>query len=212
MRAKEMLQHGAYTKTREHLYDKCDVWNKVLMHGLFESLLAESVHEFSTEFEEREFDFSDEDDVPPQANDDDILLLEVPHATEKLDKAKALWCAAVDTVKAINVNAKIAEDMMEVESTEHAQLTSPTEEDPSQTFKTLTEKKEHHLNLAYSRLIRDKKELLSYGGVVTGTEADEESNSKIIEEFTTVEAEPEAIEGEGSGMLDIETPSNDDSD
>lgn len=203
MRAQELLQHGLYTKTREHLYDKCDPWDKLLMHGLHESLLDESIYEFAPEFTIREFDFSDSDVQPPDVDEDGKIDIEVAHATESHDRAKCLWLAAVDTVKALNANARIAEDRMEVESTEHAQLTSPTETNPSQAWKTIEHQKEHHLNLAYSRLIRDRKELLAYGGIQTGTEADVEENSQVIEEFVTITADPESV-GEGSGMVDLQ--------
>ena len=204
MRAKELLQHGAYTKTREHLYDKLDTWDQVLCHGIHESLLADSVFEFAPEYEEREFDFSDSDEVPPQADEDGKLTVEVPHATEKIDRAQALWLAAVDTVKAIRVNADIAAKGMEVETTSHADLVF--DDDGGAEYVTIEEKVEHHLNLAYSRLVRDKPELLSYGGVQTGTEADVEENSKVIEEFTTITADPESVQG--SGMVDIEADTN----
>lgn len=205
MRAKELLQHGAYTESREHLYDKVDSWDKLLMHGIHESLMEDSIHDFAPEYKEKIFDFTEEDapDSAPR-NDDGNVIVEVAYPTEQLDRGKALWCAAVDSVKAENVNAKIAEDMMEVEHTSHAQLTSPTETNPNQVWKELTEKREHHLNLAYSRLIQDREKLLSYGGIVTGTKADVEDNSQVIDEFAMVEPDPEAVEGEGSGMMDID--------
>jgi len=201
MRAKELLQHGAYTKTREHMYDKLGPWDQVLCHGLHESLMADSVFEFAPEYESREFDFSEEENVPEFADEQGIVEVEIPHATEKIDRAQALWLAAVDTLKAIKVNADIAEKGMEVSTTSHADLVFDDQGNAS--YKTIEEKVEHHLNLSYSRIIRDKPELLSYGGVQTGTEADMEDNSKVIEEFTTISADPEGIQ-QGSGMVEIE--------
>jgi len=210
MRAKELFQHGMYAQSREHVYDKLEPWDKLLCHALHESLLSDSTFEFAPEFEERTFDFTDAETVPSQADGSDTLVVEVPHATEYIDRAHILWCAAVDTMKMLKANAKIAGSDMEVTSTEHAQLTSPTEDDPSQVYRTIEETKEHHLNLAYSRLVKDRKELLSYGGVVTGTEADEEESSLVVENFTTVEADPEAVDG--SGVLDIEADTSDSND
>jgi hypothetical protein len=207
MRAKEALQHGLFTKTREHLYDKLEPMDKLLCHALHESLLAESTFEFAEEFEEREFDFSESNSVPEFTDADGTVTIKIPRATEHIDRSQILWCAAVDSMKMMKANAKIAADEMEVESTEHAQLTSPTDDNPSQHYKTIVEKNEHHLNLAYSRLVKDRKELLSYGGVVTGTEADEEDSSLVLEDFTTIEADPEAVDG--SGMLDIEADTSD---
>lgn len=208
MRAKEVFQHGMRSKSREHVYDKLDPLDRLLCHAMYESLLAESVFEFAPEFEEREFDFSESDYVPPQADSDDTLIVEVPHATEYIDRSQALWCAAVDMMKMLNANAKIANDEMEHTTTSHAEVTDP-EAHGSDAFSVIEEREEHYLNLAYSRLVRDRKELLSYGGVVTGTEADEEDSSIVVEDFTTVEADPEAINDE-SGMLDVEAPSDTD--
>lgn len=211
MHAKELLQHGVYAKTREHVYDKLDPWDKLLCHAMYESLLADSVYEFAPEFETVTLDFEDHESVPEPADEDDRLDVDVPHATEKMDRAQILWCAAVDTMKMLKANAQIAADEMEVTSTEHAQLTAPTEDNPNQAFKTIEQTKEHHLNLAYSRLVRDRKDLLAYGGVITGTEADEEDSSIVVENFTTVEADPEAID-EGSGMIEVEAPTESDDD
>lgn len=201
MRAKELFQHGMYAKSREHVYDKLDPWDKLTCHALHESLLGESTFEFAEEYDEKEFEFGETDNLPDSFDSDEVTV-EVPHATEHIDRAQILWCAAVDTMKMLKANAKIAMDEMEVESEEFAQLTSPTEDNPSQEFKTVETVNEHYLNLAYSRLVRDRKELLSYGGVVTGTEADEEDSSLVVEDFVEVSADPEAIE-DTSDQLDV---------
>jgi hypothetical protein len=104
-------------------------------------------------------------------------------------------------MNALMAKAQITEDELICTSAEHANLTAPTE-DGQQEYKVIEEESEHHLNVAYSRLVRDRKDLLSYGGVVTGTEADEETNSNVIaEEFLQVEADPASVE-ENSGMID----------
>jgi hypothetical protein len=189
--AEEMLQHGASSKTRDHTYRGLDAWDKLLVHGLHESLMAESTYEFAPEHEPKEFDFGDATITPQRGHiDGDIHRFQVAHATERMDRELALWAAAVDGVKMMNVNAEIAEDAMSVTSVEKAQLTSPTDADPSQTFKTIETEKEHPLNLAYSRLTRDRKELLQYGGVeIDGTTSDDTSIVEGMEALTVVNAD-----------------------
>jgi hypothetical protein len=201
MQAKEVYQHGGYTKNRELLYDKVDPWDQIVMHALHQSLMEDSVHEYAPDHKERTFDFSDSKyEIPEEAptDDDGNAVIEVAYPTENIDRGKVLWAAAVDAVKAENINAEITEDMMETETYADSEYDYESGE-----WNTLTEKQEHHLNLAYSRLITDREKLLSYGGVVTGTKADVEDNSQIIEDFTLVEPDPETIDGDGSGMADL---------
>jgi hypothetical protein len=186
-RAKELFQHGAYTKSREHYFDKVGPWAKLWIYGKYHSLLDESVYDFAYEFETQSIDFSEIEDglVPDEADDADVLDLKVPYATEHMDKSDSLWLAACDGMNALMAKAQITEDELTRTSVEHANLTAPNEE--GQDYKVIEEESEHHLNIAYSRLVRDRKELLSYGGVVTGTEADTEENSNVIsEEFLQV--------------------------
>jgi len=201
MQAKEFYQHGGYTKNRELLYDKVDPWNQIVMHALHQSLMEDSVHEFAPDFKERSFDFSKSDyEIPDDAptDEENNVVLEVAYPTENIDRGKVLWAAAVDGVKAENVNAQITEDMMERTTYADSEYNHETGE-----WNKLEEKAEHHLNIAYSRLITDREKLLSYGGVVTGTKADIEENTQVIEDFQLVEPDPETMEGNGSGMTDL---------
>lgn len=196
MRAEELLKHGFFTKTLDHLYEKLDPWEKVFSHGLFETLMGESKYEFAEEYEQRQFDFSEADVVPSVAGDDDVLRVEVAYPTAHGGRALALFNAAMDKIKMTKINAIIAEDNMQTTSTEHAQLTSPTDADPSQTFQTIEEVSEHHLNLPYSRLVRDRKELLKEGGVEVDGETDTAGGEFDFEKFEDVGADPELHDSE----------------
>ena len=210
MRAKELLQHGLTAKTIEHLYRYLDPYQKVLAHGVKESLFADSRFEFAPETEIREFDFGEADvapTVPPECiveNTEDtfVIELDVPYATEYPDRALHLWLAAIDTIKMINVQAKIAEAGMEVESAEYAEFTTatvPSDDGGEQkSWHTVEEVNEHHLNLAYSRLVKDRKELLAYGGIQIDGETDttESSGITLTELQTDLNAEPELVNDE----------------
>jgi hypothetical protein len=206
--AEEMLQHGAASKSRDHTYRGLDPWDKLLVHGVHESLLGDSTFDFAPAHELKEFDFTNADIEPRSGHvDGSVYRFSVAHATQHIDRAMALWAAAVDGVKMMNVNAEIAEDAMSVESVEQAQLTSPTEADPTQEFRTIETLKEHPLNLAYSRLARDRKELLQYGGVVVdGATSDDSAVVEGLDALTVVQADS----GGDSPMQQMAREANDD--
>lgn len=187
MRAKEALQSGLSAKTRDHLYAKLDGWQKLLAHGLHEDLLSDSQYEFAPEYKTVEFDFEDADFEPEVEQDGSVYEFEVPYATEKVDRSLNLWAAAIDEVKKMRVNAIITEKDMRSKTTSNAQLTSPTENDPSQEFKTIEEWSEHYLNLPYSRLVRDRKDLLAYGGIEVEGETSVNVSNPIADRLSNLQ-------------------------
>jgi hypothetical protein len=210
MNAKEALQHGLAAKTRDHVYNKLDPWKQLMAHGLHEDLLDRSRFEFAQEFTTREFDFSDVE-VEPDIREQDgpVFEFDCVYATEHVDRSLTLWAAAMDSVKMLHVNSIITADEMRVKQTSEAQLTAPPSEHDSspQQFKTIEEWGEHYLNLPYSRLARDRKELLKYGGIVIDGETTTTDNtspladrlSKLDDAGTFIEDEPEMIQ-QGSEM------------
>jgi len=187
MKAKELMEHGLNTQSIDHLYNKLDPWQQVFAWGCYESLLEDSQYDFTIKYKPKEFDFEDEDfdpTVPEEATrGENIIIVDVPRATEKADRAFHLWFAAVDTVKMMNLQATIAEDGMSTKSTEYANFTTDRVPGESggepKSWQTLEELKEHHLNLPYSRLVKDRKELLKYGGVEIEGETNDDSNTTI---------------------------------
>lgn len=201
MHASDVLESGLHTKTIHHLYDKIPPYERVFAYGLYDQLLDASVFSFETEYIEKDFDFSEvDDDLTPEAADEDgILTLEVPNPAANQDRAISLWLASIDRIKMLRSNALLKEKDMRTKTTEHAQLTKPTESDPTQTFETIEQWTEHYLNLPYSRLVRDIQELLEYGGV--GVEDEEEAADVTVEYYyddplSTDPVEPESLEGE----------------
>lgn len=191
--AEEVMQTGMASKSRDHVYRKLPDWQRVYIYGLFEGLMGQSTFEFAPEYEVKEFDFEDCAFSPEiDGQDGPRYLIEVPHATENLDREVALWAAAVDGTKLELANAEIAAEEMTVESTEFAQLTAPpSEHDPSpQEFRTIESVNEHPLNMAYSRLIKDRKKLLKYGGIVIdGETSDDGSIFEDIDSLNMVQAD-----------------------
>jgi hypothetical protein len=189
--AEEVLQTGMSARSRDHIYRKLPDWQRLYIYGLHETLMGLSVHEFAPQYEMKEFDFTDAPFNPTvDRQDGPLYQIEVPHATENLDREVALWAASVDGVKMELANAQIIEDEMTVESADHAQLTSPTESDPTQEFKTIETVNEHPLNLAYSRLVTDRSKLLTYGGIaVDGELSDDDSAISQLDSLTVVQAD-----------------------
>lgn len=189
--AESVMQSGMAAKSRDHVYRKLDDWKRLYIYGLFEGLMGASTYEFAPEYEFSEFDFSDAPFEPDiRGQDGPQYLIEVPHATENLDREVALWAASVDGVKMELANAELIEAEMSVESTEFAQLTSPTDTDPTQEFRTLETIEEHPLNTAYSRVIKDRKKLLKYGGIeVDGETSDDTAAVQNLDSLNVIQAD-----------------------
>ena len=180
--AEEHLQTGLHTTTIDHLYEDLGPWKKLLGHGLYESLLGESTYDFAVEYEPREFDFSCAETRPLDVDEDDILSVTVGYPTEHLDAALSLYVAAMMRVQMLTVQPRImyedhedGQGMMESETYEATQLTSPTESDPSQEWRTLKSWSEHHLNLPFSRLFNDMESALERGGIQIDPESESDS-------------------------------------
>ena len=195
--AEELMQTGLFTQTIDHFYSNLDPLKKLVGWGTFESLMGESSYEFGIEYEPRKFDFSEADVQPEGVNEDGILTVKCGYLTQHVDPALSLYVAAMMGLQMVTVQPRImyeneaeGERMMETKTVEHAQLTAPTENNPSQDFQTLETWTEHHLNLPLSRLVTDRPKLLERGGV--GTDADEGSDSISGEEIVfDIEASPD---------------------
>lgn len=183
MRAKEIFDTGVHCKSAIHFFDKISPLKKLLLYGKFDELLAESIYEFDVDTFEVSLDFSDEDTkylVAEYLDEDDQFILEVPTATQNGRQATYLFSAAAEVVTMLNVKSKITAAEMETETAVDSEALFG--EDGHEGWAELTEKVEHHLNLSWSRLVRDHSELLELGGV--GVEVAEESEGNKVAEVT----------------------------
>lgn len=210
MRAQEALQHGFYSKTVDHHYDKLDAWEKTVVHGLFESLMGDSHYEFSPEYETKVMDYSECDLVPSVADEDDTLELDVPYPTEKGDRAMSLMVASCMTLTAMDMQGTIMDStggtgMGEATTNAEAEYVG-YDESSSKTFETLEELEEHHLNLPLSRVTRDRKELLKYGGVnIDGETGQAPESNYEFGDFDIEEADPEVGEDPTTSLDESES-------
>lgn len=215
MHAKESLKHGLFCKTVHHFYDKVDPHEKVFIYGLYDQLLSDSEYDYDVEYREEHFDFGegnfsegvDSEQIralfSEHLTDDDLFPIEVPNPTKLHDHSLALWNAAVFTVNMTRVNAILTQNDMQSKTVSHANLTAPSE--TGQEYRTIEEWTEHHLNLPLSRLVRDRKELLEYGGVGIDTEDGGEPNVTVEhyydEPLSQDPVDPEALQSDEPSPL-----------
>lgn len=205
--AEEQMQTGLFVQSVDHLYEKLNPWKKLVGWGTFESLMGESSYEFGEEYEKRTFDFSDQEFLPDDADEDEALTVKCGYPTENVDASLSLYVAAMKTVQMISVQPRImyedrenGQGMMESKQIEAAQLTAPpSEHDTSpQQFKTIETWGEHHLNLPLSRLVRDRPKLLERGGI----DIDPESESDTVGDddiVLEIEADVDGVDTEEGG-------------
>jgi len=185
VRAKEVMQAGFNTKTKDHLYNKLDPAKRIFVHGVQEDLMGESHFEFAPEYVTKEFDYSESELPDPEIEGQDgpVYAIDVPYATEHVDRALSLFVAACMTLQRMEAQAIVAANKMRTESTVEADYTTTTVPSESggepKSWQTIEEYKEHYLNLPLSRVIRDRPALLEYGGVAV--ESTPEDNSAVDE-------------------------------
>lgn len=177
MRAQELFKHGLHARSLKNVYEKIVPEKQALMWALFDDLLDESIFNFDADYREISIDCSGTDAVAHFPVDDEGMLnIEVPQPTEYNDRSQSLFLAAIDGVKMLNAQETILIDGLEVSEVTHADL----KED--ETYETIDQFSEHHLNLPYSRLTRDRKELLEYGGVGVD-EASDDTPDQVVEVY-----------------------------
>lgn len=210
-RHEDQLTTGAYTKSHEHLFQHLPPHKQLIANDLYRSLLGESTYDFDTEAHELRIDVADNDFAGPET---DTVVLDHPIPTQKEVRAKALWHAALDFMKIesigdeqFRVAAQEDHDGRELAIGERTTFVA-TDDD----FKEVVE--EHHLNLPLSRIQKDYKEHMKFGGVPY------DGNEEAVGEMSThdwvavVEADeeemqPESKRSESSPLTDIEVPDDD---
>lgn len=192
MQAGELFEHGLEAKTLYHLYDRIEPWKRVFAYATYDQLLDESIFEYDVEYEVKEFDFSDADSenpVPPGVDDNGVLRLEIPFATNRGDSATSLWIASLIRVMQLNVQEIIMRNEMQAKSTQHADLVVQEGREPY--YKTIEEYNEHHLNLPFDRLLRGRDRLLERGGIGIEDEDD------VAEEGVTMQFFNDPLDEDG---------------
>lgn len=183
-RAKDLLgETTVHAKSILHEFDRLRPIKKVLALALYDSLTAQSMYDFEVDVQEIEISFADdrrEHPIPPDIEpllepsddgDDDgpWLSIGIPVPNDHAYRCFCLAQAAFDEIKRVKINETIAEDGLLGES-----IAASGTAESGHIVDTVTEEIEHPLNLAYSRLTKDRKEDLKIGGVLVDDESDVE--------------------------------------
>lgn len=164
-----MKQHAENFKTGAYVSDTQDVFaylephEQILANDLYRSLLEESTYNFDAEDTELEIDVADSEFAP----DADTLVLSHPVPQNRLMRAKALWFASLDflTMQSIREEQfRVAfEETFEGEPLAMGERVSVV--GVSDEAGAVEDRDEHHLNLALSRIQKDYKRHMEFGGV-----------------------------------------------
>lgn len=159
-RPNDLMKTGATAKSHKNVFRYMEPHEKVMANDLYKSLVELSAYDF--EMENHELEVSD--------GDDGTMILNHPIPTEKSIKCKALWYAALDFVTmelmrkerfrtAFEQSRDASVDSEEIVPGERWQVVASGEQG------AVSDKDEHHLNLALSRMQKDYEKELTFGGV-----------------------------------------------
>lgn len=207
----DRLKTGAHAKSHEHLFQHLPPHKQVLANDLFKSLLSESTYDFDAETVELEVDVSRSDFAGPEV---DTLVLDHPVPQDHKIRATALWFAALDFMSMESIREErfrvAAEEDHEGRSLAIGETTTYISSDDG--FKEVAD--EHHLNLEMSRLTRNYKEHMKFGGVPF--DAEDDVTSVGAREWVAViepdepDVQPESKSSDSSPLHEVEIPEVDD--
>lgn len=191
-RAREAFTHGLFSKSIRHVFDKLQSWQQLSVLGRYDAYVSESHYEYAPTVQSHTIDFSDYDGELPlelavELDDDECMDVGVPIPTEHQNRAYALYRAALSDVK-----SGLAErSILDTDSSGAMERETVVDINP-ETGEKYTEMEEHHLNLSLSRLDKDRKELLQFGGIPLdtddGADVSVESPEQLIVDLDDVDS------------------------
>jgi len=200
---------GAHAKSHKHKFQYMPPHKQVMANDLYASLLNESTYEFETDVVDMTIDVEDSD-FAGEHIDEIALKHQVP--TEHEIRGKALWHAALDFV----TMESIREEQFRVAAQEEHKGRSlaigetTTVVTVTDDGREIRDTDEHHLNLPLSRLQKDYKNHMKFGGVSYDVDGDEEAMSTrewvAVVEPDEPEMAPEADTGTSSPLDDVDVP------
>jgi hypothetical protein len=173
------LTHGAYVESYRRLLNVMPLHKKVTVIALFKSLREESVHDFDGE------DGPETYEVEVDASDvswysDDEAIIDIPIAQgEKRTREKALLKAACEFVKMESIDEQIFEDAFDADETGLGEKEFVV--DVTESGETITAEDEHHLNPPVSRMMKDFKDCMAFGGVAMNPDGDDEQEDVTVD-------------------------------
>lgn len=160
---KENFETGAFVESFDNFFSYLDAHERIMAIALFKDLLGESHYDFDLTESTIELDMDD-----AEWYEDDDLELSFPVAQRHIYPAKALWFAALQFIKAENIDLKIWKDAYNTQyaAGERRKIAGSGMEGP------YYDTDEHHLNLTLNRLFTNQASLLKQGGVVDHSDSE----------------------------------------
>lgn len=154
----DKMTTGAHAASHRNRFKFMDPHEQVITNDLYESLVDQSAFDFDLQYVELQIDVSDDS----FGGDTELMTLEHPVPRDNEVRCKALWHAAIDFAIIDMMRDKQFKDAFEDSTSvgERESVVAVTDEG-----ETIYDEEEHHLNLPISRLQRNYKEYLSFGGV-----------------------------------------------
>jgi hypothetical protein len=200
----DQMKTGAYSKSHSHAFQNMEPHEAVLANDMYKSLLEESKYSWDEEVVELRVDASNSDFGGPEV---DTIVMDHPVPTnEHKIRAKALWFAALDFV----IMENIREEQFRVAMEEDLAVGEAEYEKETESGRIIKVKDEHHLNLPLSRIQKDYKEHMKFGGVAMDDDS-EQASMGAREWVVKVEPDeetpaPEAQRHDTSPLDELEVP------
>lgn len=151
------VEHMAFITSYLYIFDRLPTHKRVIAIELYRSFLSESV--FNFELEEVDYVLDLSDATWTQAEEHEMKF---PVPTNHKARARALWYCALQYMQIESISETIFKDAFQdgFAIGERETIVTVTEGGNE-----ITDKSEHHLNLSLSRIVKDHKDLLKFGGV-----------------------------------------------
>ena len=162
---RDSYETGAFVHSYVVMFDKMEPHKRIVCINMFRDFLEQSIYDFEVEEVLEMIDTSSVD-----WTEQDEVTMQFPVPTINTNRAKYLWVATLEWIKAENIEEQLFADAMDDGTGvgEREVVVTVTEDGYE-----ITDMDEHHLNLPLSRVIKDHKNLLEMGGVdITTSDGD----------------------------------------
>lgn len=198
----ELFKHGAFAQDHESIYQFMEPHKRVVANELYKSLIDQSRFTFNEEIVDLEIDVTD----VQFGGENDTLVMKHPLPEDNVMQCKALWFAALDFVSMESMREEQFREAFENENVdavgERWTVVAAGEDGP------VYDKDEHHLNLPISRLQKDYRRHLEFGGVLDSEDdsiagGEREYILEVMPDDSST-VTPEAKRTESSPVMDVE--------
>jgi hypothetical protein len=187
---------GAHAANHRNKFKFMDPAKKVITNDLYRSLVEQSAFDFDMQFVELQVDVSDDQ----FGGDTELMVLEHPVPRTNEIRCKALWHAAIDFTVMDLMRDKQFQDAFDDGTVvgEREQVVAVTDDG-----QVIEDEEEHHLNLPISRIQKDYKEHLQFGGVAHDVPDSLEDDGAMTSEWHVEITPQESDDSQSASSLDL---------